>query len=35
MPELNVFIGKWKLDNTDVGIRELIEAIGLWKVGCS
>jgi len=34
MPELNAFIDRWKLNNQDVSIRELIEAIGLWKGGC-
>ncbi|HJW96643.1 MAG TPA: hypothetical protein VJ485_00595 [archaeon] len=31
--ELNAFISRWQLDNVDVTIRELIEAIGLWKGG--
>jgi hypothetical protein len=32
--ELSAFIDRWKMDNVDVTIRELIEAIGLWKRGC-
>ena len=32
--ELFTFIDRWKMDNQDVTIRELIEAIGLWKRGC-
>jgi hypothetical protein len=32
--ELTAFIDKWKVNNQDVTLRELIEAIGLWKKGC-
>jgi hypothetical protein len=35
MTELTAFIDRWKLNNQDVTIRELIEAIGLWKKGCT
>jgi hypothetical protein len=31
--ELSTFIYQWKLNNLDVSIRELMEAIGLWKRG--
>ena len=31
--ELAAFIDRWKLSNADVTLRELIEAIGLWKRG--
>lgn len=34
MPELTAFIDRWKISNQDVTLRELIEAIGLWKKGC-
>ena len=34
MTELTAFIDRWKVSNADVTIRELIEAIGLWKRGC-
>jgi hypothetical protein len=34
MASAYAFIDRWKVDNTDVSIRELIEAIGLWKKGC-
>ena len=34
MSELTSFINRWKVNNQDVTIRELIEAIGLWKRGC-
>jgi len=33
MSELTAFIDRWKLNNQDATIRELIEAIGLWKQG--
>jgi len=33
--ELTTFIDKWKVNSSDVTLRELIEAIGLWKSGCS
>ena len=32
--ELFAFIDRWKLSSQDVTLRELIEAIGLWKGGC-
>lgn len=32
--ELFAFIDKWKINSSDVSIREIIEAIGLWKIGC-
>ncbi|MCJ7817149.1 MAG: hypothetical protein MUP55_04800, partial [Candidatus Aenigmarchaeota archaeon] len=32
--ELNAFISRWQISNQDVTLRELIEAIGLWKMGC-
>lgn len=32
--ELDAFIARWKLNSLDVTLRELIEAIGLWKKGC-
>jgi len=32
--ELTAFIDKWKVNSSDVTLRELIEAIGLWKKGC-
>ncbi len=31
--ELNAFMDRWKLDSSNPTIRELIEAIGLWKRG--
>ncbi|MCX6814650.1 MAG: hypothetical protein NTY20_03310 [Candidatus Aenigmarchaeota archaeon] len=34
MSELNAFIDKWKINNLDVTLKDLIEAIGLWKKGC-
>ncbi|MCJ7816560.1 MAG: discoidin domain-containing protein, partial [Candidatus Aenigmarchaeota archaeon] len=34
MNELNIFISRWQLNNLDVTLRELMEAIGLWKRGC-
>ena len=34
MSELQVFINRWKVSNTDVTLKELIEAIGEWKRGC-
>jgi len=33
-PELFAFIDRWKLSNVDVTLKEIIEAIGLWKRGC-
>jgi|GEM_PF-2514665 len=33
-PELSAFIDRWKLNSSDVTLREIIEAIGLWKKGC-
>jgi hypothetical protein len=33
MTELTTFIGKWTADSHDVTIKEIIEAIGLWKKG--
>ncbi len=33
LSELNNYIDRWHMDNQDVTIRELIEAIGLWKNG--
>ncbi len=35
MTELSAFIVRWLMNNQDVTIRELIEAIGLYKKGCS
>jgi len=32
--ELNAFIDQWKVDSSNPTLRELIEAIGLWKRGC-
>ena len=32
--ELFAFIDRWKVSNVDVTLKELIEAIGLWKRGC-
>jgi len=32
--ELFAFMDRWKVSNADVTLRELIEAIGLWKRGC-
>jgi hypothetical protein len=32
--ELLAFIDRWKVNNQDVTLREIIEAIGLWKRGC-
>jgi len=34
MAELTTFINRWKVNNSDVTLREMIEAIGLWKRGC-
>jgi hypothetical protein len=35
MGELTAYIDRWKVNNQDVTIRELIEAIGAWKrAGC-
>jgi len=34
-PELTAFIDRWKVSNVDVTLKELIEAIGLWKRGCT
>jgi len=31
---VNAFISRWQLNNLDVTLRELMEAIGLWKRGC-
>jgi len=28
------FIGRWYVNNLDVTLKELMEAIGLWKKGC-
>lgn len=33
--ELFAFIDRWKVSNVDVTLKDLIEAIGLWKKGCS
>jgi hypothetical protein len=33
MSELTAFITRWKLSNVDVTLKELMEAIGLWKKG--
>jgi len=33
--ELSAFIDRWKVNNQDVTLKELIEAIGLWKRGCT
>jgi hypothetical protein len=35
MTELSAFIGRWYINNQDVTMKELIEAIGLWNMGCS
>ncbi|MCX6814873.1 MAG: hypothetical protein NTY20_04470 [Candidatus Aenigmarchaeota archaeon] len=32
--ELSAFIDRWKISNQDVTLKELIEAIGLWKKPC-
>ena len=32
--ELNAFISRWQINNQDVTLRELMEAIGLCKKGC-
>jgi hypothetical protein len=32
--ELDAFIGRWKVSNVDVTLKELMEAIGYWKRGC-
>ena len=32
--ELDAFIGLWKVDSFDPTLKELMEAIGLWKKGC-
>jgi hypothetical protein len=32
--ELTAFISRWFTSNQDVTMRELMEAIGLWKKGC-
>jgi len=34
MNELTTFIGRWYISNADVTLKEIIEAIGLWKRGC-
>lgn len=31
MRELSTFIDRWKVNNQDVSLRDIIEAIGLWK----
>ena len=33
MTELTAFIDRWHINNLDVTLKELIEAIGLWKRG--
>lgn len=33
--ELMAFIDRWKVDSSNPTLKELIEAIGLWKKGCS
>lgn len=35
MTELSPFISRWNINNLDVTMKELIEAIGLWNKGCS
>jgi len=32
--ELPAFIDRWEVNNLDVTLKELMEAIGLWKRGC-
>jgi hypothetical protein len=32
--ELLTFIGRWKLNSSNPTLKELMEAIGLWKKGC-
>jgi len=32
--ELSTFIGRWNVNNQDVTLKELMEAIGFWKKGC-
>ena len=32
--ELSAFISLWYLDSSNPSLKELIEAIGLWKSGC-
>jgi len=32
--ELSAFIDLWKVDSSNPTLKELIEAIGLWKRGC-
>jgi len=32
--ELFAFIDRWQVSNVDVTLKELMEAIGLWKRGC-
>jgi len=32
--ELTAFIDRWKVDSSDPTLKELMEAIGLWKRGC-
>ncbi|HJW97095.1 MAG TPA: LamG domain-containing protein, partial [archaeon] len=34
-PELTAFIDFWHLDSSNPTLKELIEAIGLWKRGCT
>jgi hypothetical protein len=33
--ELTAFISRWQVNNQDVTLKELMEAIGLWKRGCA
>jgi len=32
--ELTAYIDRWKVNSSDVTLKELMEAIGLWKRGC-
>jgi hypothetical protein len=32
--DLTAFINRWYMSSTDVTLKELMEAIGLWKKGC-
>jgi hypothetical protein len=34
MPELTAFLDLWKSNSSNPTIRELMEAIGMWKAGC-
>lgn len=34
MTELSAFLSRWYINNLDVTMKELIEAIGLWNKGC-